>query len=110
MEKEDFKKSWRRKNLLDKDKQTIYEFLKAQVETLLVTNDREAAARYIGFGYSIFAVPQMFGQEAGIFVLGIGAESKPISNGMAVLEQYEQDVRNHIFGGSSSFGQVKDNH
>lgn len=88
----------------------MYEFLKAQTEAILVTNDRKTAARYIGFGYSIFAVPQMFGQEDGIFVLGIDSESKPISNGMAVLEQYEQEARNHISGGSSSFGQVKDTH
>lgn len=36
---------------------------------LVATNDKETAKRYIKQGYTLFAVPQMFGKCEGVIVL-----------------------------------------
>lgn len=80
------------------------------VKDLVVTNDRETAKRYIGQGYTLFTVPQMFGEESGIITLYLEPDSHPVEDSSAVLEEYEQGARRHILGGGVSNGHVNDSH
>lgn len=40
-----------------------------KIRDLVATNDKETAKKYIKQGYTIFAVPQMFGRCEGVIVL-----------------------------------------
>lgn len=40
-----------------------------KIKDLVATNDKETAKKYIKQGYTIFAVPQMFGKCEGVIVL-----------------------------------------
>ena len=65
---------------------------------LTVTNDRETVKRYIERGYTLFTVPQMFGEETGPIVLYQEREAKGVEDADAVLKAYEQGARSHISG------------
>lgn len=63
--------------------------------SIVVTNNRKAAAQRIEHGYTLFTVPQLFGEEYGQIVLfrENGAMSGP--DGMSILEAYESDARKY---------------
>lgn len=82
----------------------------AEITSLVATDDRETAAQYIERGYTLFAVPQMFGAESGQIVLYLEHEADRKADGMSILEGYERESRNHISGGASSFGQMNVSH
>lgn len=74
----------------------------------VAVNTREAAARYMELGYSIFCIPQMFGDASGYIVLcrqdgnAMGCE-----DAIALLEKFEQQAmsqaNNYDAGSSPSY-------
>ena len=68
------------------------------IKDLVVTNDRETAKRYIRQGYTLFTVPQMFGEESGtvtLFLEGLNQKASQMSEEAAshVLSDYETASR-----------------
>lgn len=55
----------------------------------MVTNDRETAKRCIMRGYTLFAVPQMFGTEQGVFTLVLEAQNQKAS-------QMSEEAADHV--------------
>lgn len=78
----------------------IYECPNADVTALAVTNDRKTAAQYIERGYTLFTVPQMFGQEDGEIVLLEERGASACEDGLAYLAAYEQEARDHFSYGT----------
>lgn len=64
--------------------------------SVVVTNNREAAADRIEKGYLPFTVPQMFGAENGSIVLFLEKGATEKSDGMIILRDYEEGARIHL--------------
>lgn len=47
-----------------------------KIKDLVATNNKEAAKKYIEQGYTIFAVPQMFGRCEGVIILYLEEEAQ----------------------------------
>ena len=79
-----------------------YAIPKIHATDIIATDSDNEAIRYMGEGYTLFTVPQMFGCEKGIITLYRTADSTPIKDGAVFLERYKRNSKAHISGGSKS--------
>lgn len=52
-------------------KKITYNFLDLALNDMVVTDDRTAAIHQMRMGKHLYCLPQMFGSETGLFILGV---------------------------------------